>query len=117
MTDQHVRDAEEFYERMKTGQLAGQKRKSIYAVSLVGMMELTRDPTGLPLLMLLNDVVTDKRVEPFPEKAFAHQGLIVREDVDPERWQAIVKLIRSKFRYDQFPIYEKGKRGWKTVRG
>ena len=87
-----------------------------YAVSLSAMMELTRDPTGLPLLMLLRGVVTEQVVEPFPEKAFAHQGLLVREDIEPERWQAIVKLIRRKFRYDQFPIYEKGKRGWKTVR-
>ena len=89
---------------------------SIYAVSLVAMMELTRDSTGLPLLMLLQQVVTERVVEPFPEKAFAHQGLLIREDVEPERCQAIVKLIRKRFRYDQFPIYEKGPRGWKTVR-
>ena len=87
-----------------------------YAVSLSAMLELTRDPEGLPLLLLLRGVVTDKRVEPFPAKAFAHQGVLVREDVEPERWQAIVKLIRKKLRYDQFPIYERGKRGWKTVR-
>ena len=88
-----------------------------YAVSLSAMLELTREPSGLPLLMLLRGIVTEQVIEPFPEKAFAHQGLLVRGDVEPEQWQAIVKLIRNKYRYDQFPIYEKGARGWKTVRG
>jgi len=87
------------------------------AVSLTGMLELTRNPSGLPLLMLLRDIVTEETVEPFPERAFAHQGLLVREDITPERWQAIVKLIRKQLKYHQFPIYEKGTRGWKTVRG
>lgn len=88
-----------------------------YAVSLSAMLELTRDPTGFPLLMLLRQVVTEQVVEPFPEKAFVHQGLLVREDIEPERWQAILKLIRTKYRYGQFPVYAKGARGgWKTVR-
>ena len=87
-----------------------------FAVSLSAMLELTRQSSDLPLLMLLGQVVTEQIVEPFPEKAFAHQGLLIREDIEPERWQAIVHLIRTRFRYDQFPIYEKGPRGWKTVR-
>ena len=89
-----------------------------YAVSLTAVMELAREPSGLPLLLLLRDVVTEQVVEPFPTKPFAHQGLLIRPDVPIERIEAIVKLIRQRYRYSQFPIYRKGIRGgWKTVRG
>jgi hypothetical protein len=79
-------------------------------------MELTREPTGLPLLLLLRGIVTEQTVCPIPGKDISHQAVIVREDVSAERWQAIVKLIRTKYRYQQFPLYEKTARGWKTVR-
>ena len=87
-----------------------------YAVSLPAMMELTREPAGLPLLLLLRSVVTETTVSPVRGKEFAHQALLVSGDVGPERWQAIVTLIRKRYRYDQFPLYEQTARGWRAVR-
>jgi hypothetical protein len=88
-----------------------------YAVSLPAMLELTREPTGLPLLVLLQSIVTETVIFPIPGKDFAHQALLVRDDIPPQRWSAVVALIRKRYRYNQFPLYENpaGKR-WKTIR-
>jgi len=85
------------------------------AVSLVAMMALTRDPTGLPLWLLLREIVSETVVVPQPEK-FGSAALLVREDVPPERWEAIVKLIRKTYRHYEFELFEKGARGWKKIR-
>ena len=87
-----------------------------YAVHLAGMLELTRRPANLPLLLLLRGVVTETVVRPRGEETWGHDALLLRDDVTPERWGAIVKLIRGKFRYHEFPLYEKGQRGWRTIR-
>lgn len=86
------------------------------AVSLVALSALTRDPTGLPLWLLLREIVTEEVVVPQPTK-FASAALLVREDVPPERWEAIVKLIRKKYRHYEFELFEKkGVRGWGKIR-
>ena len=87
-----------------------------YAVSITAMMELTREPAGLPLLLLLKGIVTETVIWPVRDKEWAHQAFLVSDEVTAERWEAIVALIRGKFRYAQFPLYEKGARGWKTIR-
>jgi len=81
------------------------------------MMELTRDPRGLALLLLLKSIVTETAVWPVRGKEWGHQAFLVADDVSAERWEAIVKIIRKKFRYDQFPLYERAGSGWKAVRG
>ena len=86
-----------------------------HAVNLTAMLELTRDPTGLPLLMLLRGIVTDQIVNPYPDK-FTTAALLVRDDTPLERWQAIVQLIRKRYPYNQFPLYKKGPRGWRAIR-
>lgn len=92
------------------------EKRTEYAVHLASMMELIREPCGLPLLALLQGIVTEDVFCPMPGKDWSHQALMVREDVGAERWQAIVKLIRRVYRYEQFPLYEKRNGRWKTIR-
>ena len=88
----------------------------MYAVHLPSMLELTRQPAGLPLLMLLKDIVTEEVFCPVPGKDWSHQALLVSDDVSADRWAAIVKLIRKKYRYQEFPLYERKNGAWKTIR-
>ena len=86
----------------------------IYAVGLMAMAELTRTATGLPLLILLKGIVEETPIQTM--RGMQHQALPVRDGVSRERWQAIVKLIRSRYRYPEFPLYEKTKGYWRAVR-
>ena len=79
------------------------------------MAELTRDPTMLPLWLLLREIVSEEVVVPRPER-FGSAALLVREEVSLERWEAIVKLIRQRFRHYEFELFEKGPREWKNLR-
>ena len=89
----------------------------MYAINIPAMMGLTREPSGLPLLLLLRSIVTETVVSPIKGKEFAHQAFLVSEEVSEERWNAIVTLIRKKYSYNRFPLYRRTARGWKTVRG
>jgi len=87
-----------------------------YAVNLGSMMELTRKPADLPLLLLLRGIVTDQAICTESGKDAIHTAVLVKDDVSAERWQAIVTLIRKKYRYNQFPLYEKADGRWKKLR-
>lgn len=78
------------------------------------MAELEREPKNLPLLLVLREVVTEKVV--LPIKRFGHEALLVKPDVSAERWEAIVKVIRKKLPYYEFPLYEKRDGRWRTIR-
>ena len=87
-----------------------------YAVNLGAMMELTRDSKTIGLLALLQGIVIDEPFCPVSGKDWSHQALPVKDDVTEERWNAIVHLIRQHYRYHEFPLYRRTKRGWRTVR-
>ena len=87
-----------------------------YAVNLGAMMGLTREPANLGLLTLLKNIVVEEPFCPVPGKDWAHQALPVRADISEDRWNAIVQLIRQKYRYHEFPLYRRTQRGWRTVR-
>jgi hypothetical protein len=87
-----------------------------YAVNLGAMMELTREPSGLALLLLLKSITVEQPFCPVPGKDYAHQALPVGDDVSEDRWNAIVAIIRKKYSYQRFPLYRRTKRGWATVR-
>lgn len=50
--------------------------------------------------------MTEEIVQPLP--GMGHEALLVRGDVAADRWQAICQIVRKKFSYPQFPLYEKG---------
>jgi hypothetical protein len=87
----------------------------MYAVNLYALAELTREPRHLAPLLLLRSVLTETVVRPFPEKP-NHDALLVADDVAPERWQAIVTIIRNVLPYHELPLYEKRRGGWKARR-
>jgi hypothetical protein len=90
----------------------------MYAVNLIAMMNLAQEgPAGLPLLALLRGIVTEDVVLPMGNGVLGHDALLVREDVSQERWEAIVKLIRTKLPRNEFPLYEKTDRGWRNIKG
>jgi hypothetical protein len=68
-----------------------------YAVNLVGLMNLKLMPQHWGVYWLLRDIVTDTVVQDKGE-TMGHEALLVRDDVSTERWQAIVKIIRMKWR-------------------
>lgn len=89
----------------------------MYAVNLIALMNLSMQGlTGLPLLILLREIVTEEVVLPMGNTVLGHDALLVRKDVSRERWEAIVKLIRTKLPHYEFPLYEKTQNGWKNVR-
>jgi hypothetical protein len=89
----------------------------MYAVNLIAMAELTRDIENLPLLLLLRNVVLVRGPTVKTLRGIGHEALLVKDDVTAERWNALVLLIRKKFRYAEFPLYEKKLRGhWRAVR-
>jgi hypothetical protein len=87
----------------------------MFAVNLIAMAELTREPKHLPLLLLLRGVVSQKTVKTL--KGMGHEALLVKDDIAMEQWSAIVALIRKRFRYTEFPLYEKAPQGhWRALR-
>jgi hypothetical protein len=88
----------------------------MYAVNLVALMNLSmQGPTGLPLLVLLRGIVTETVIEARRD-AMGTEALLVRDDIGHERWEAIVKLIRTKLPHYEFPLYEKTERGWRNIK-
>ena len=86
-----------------------------YAVNLVAMAELTQRVEGLPLWLLLRDIVTEQVVSPDPNRP-GHDALLVCSDVDGERWRAIVLLVRREFKKYEFPLYKKLRTRWRQVK-
>jgi hypothetical protein len=78
-------------------------------------MSLTKEMRHLPLYILLRGIVTEQTISPL--SGMGHEALVVSDGVTAERWQAICAVVRMKFRYADFPLYEKrpGK-GWKTIK-
>ena len=85
-----------------------------YAVSLIGMMNLSKQPEHLPLYVLLRQIVTPTVIA--NDDRLGTEALVVRDDVGRERWDAIVQVVRMKFRPEQFPLYENSGSGWKRLR-
>ena len=86
----------------------------MYAVNLIAMAELTRDIKNLPLLSLLRGIVTEIEIQTLP--GMGHASLLVDESVTDERWSAIVQLIRTHYRYPEFPLYEKTRGYWRACK-
>lgn len=84
----------------------------MYAVNLIAFMNASKQPEYLPLWLVLREVVTEQIVQPVKNKP-GHDAVLV--DVDADRWQAIVQIIRVKLGKTQFPLYEKGRSRWKKV--
>lgn len=85
-----------------------------FAVNLVSLLGLTREPKYLPLYLLLKGIVTETVIQPEKHRP-AHDALLVSSDITQERWEAIVKIVRLKFRYNELPLYQKEKSGWRKM--
>ena len=86
----------------------------MYAVNLMAIAELTRKPANLALWLVLRDFVTETEIQTLP--GMQHASLLVRDEIGPERWQAMVAIIRSRFSYPAFPMYEKTQGYWRAER-
>lgn len=82
-----------------------------YAVNLVALMNLSKMPEHLPLYLLLKGIVTGEVVNS-QLGILGTDALLVQKDVPRERWDAIVKVVRMKFRPAMFPLYENVGRRW-----
>lgn len=56
-----------------------------YAVNLAAMLELTRRPADLPLLLVLREIVTEEIVNPIRGQEISTAAVLVRDDVAAER--------------------------------
>jgi hypothetical protein len=84
-----------------------------YAVSLIGLLNVSKRPEHLPLYWLLKDIVSETVVAKC--HVLGTEALIVRDDVSAERWQAIVKVVQMKFHPAAFPLYENSGKGWRRI--
>jgi hypothetical protein len=84
-----------------------------YAVSLVGLLNVCKQPEHLPLYWLLENIVTTTVVA--KGHTLGTEALVVRDDVSAERWEAIVKVVQMKFRPAAFPLYENAGKGWRRI--
>jgi hypothetical protein len=78
----------------------------MYAVNVVALLNASKEPPHLPVWLLLREIVTEQVVTPVSDVP-GHDALLVRGDVKADRWNAIVSLIRKRFRKAEFPLYEK----------
>ena len=88
----------------------------MYAVGVIAMMELDRRVEHLPVKFLLQGILTAQTVETRPSHFDKGLAFLVREDVSAERWEAIVKVVRLKFRKAEVPLYEKNGSSWRYAK-
>lgn len=86
---------------------------TMFAINLVAFLNLSKTPSMLPLYLLFRGIVSETVMNPYPSRD-GHTALLVREDVSKERWDAIVKIVRTKIPKRELLLYQKDKR-WKTV--
>ncbi|NIV29317.1 MAG: hypothetical protein GWN58_07360 [Anaerolineae bacterium] len=88
----------------------------MYAIGLVAMMSLREQPQHLPIYMLLRGIATETVVHTKPKHFDLGAALLVRDDVTPERWQAIVQICRKKFTKSDLPLYERHAGRWRYAK-
>ena len=90
----------------------GGKAMTQYAVNLIAMLNASKQIELLPVYLILRTIITDTVIhtdKDVPEK----DALLVRDDIEPERWNAIAKIIRLRIDKHTFPLYVKEKR-WRS---
>ena len=88
----------------------------MYAVGVIAMLELGRRVEHLPVKLLLQGILTAETVDTRPKDIDGGLAFLVREDVPAERWQAIVEVVRIKFRKAELPLYEKKGSSWRYAK-
>ena len=88
-----------------------------YAVHLADVAVRAYNTTTLdPALMLLRPVFTDTAVKVKPDDTLDNTGMLL-DDSDPERLDAILRLLRLKVKHVDLRVYqsETGKGSWKVA--
>ena len=88
----------------------------MYAVGVIAMLELGRRVEHLAVKLLLEGILTAETVDTRPSHFDKGLAFLVREDVSAERWQAIVKVVRLRFRKAELPLYVKSGGSWKYAK-
>ena len=89
-----------------------------YAVQLADVAIRAYNATTLdPALILLRPVLTDTVVKVKPESTLDNMGVLL-DDSDPERLDAILRLLRLKLQHRDLRVYqsETGRGGWKPAK-
>ena len=89
-----------------------------YAVHLADVAVKAYDDAKLdPVLLLLRPVLTDVVVKVKSNDILDNTGILL-DDSDPERLDAILRLLRMKVRHVDLRVYqsETGHGSWKTAR-
>jgi hypothetical protein len=88
----------------------------MYAISMIAMLSLQEQPEHLPIYLLLRGIATETVVHTKPERIDFGAAFLVRDDVTPERWQAIVQICRKKLTKSQLPLYERSAGRWRYAK-
>jgi len=86
----------------------------MYAINAVALLNASRMPEHLALWLVLREMVTEQTVQPV-KNVPGHDAVLVRDDVDADRWQAIVQIVRRRFKKNEFLLYAKENGRWKKV--
>ena len=89
-----------------------------FAAQLADVAIRAYDSTKLDLvLMLLVPVLTDTTVKVKPDDMLDNIGILL-DDSDPERLDAILKILRMNVKHRDLRVYQSktGKGGWKKAR-